>query len=902
MKTFTAPKVMCRRIAHALSGLFTLLLFSHTLQAQDVTPTPTPPQLVAPTPTPAPPCDMLSTSCTTVSYSQTYPNPPGAVPVQNNTGTALGAPDCTVQNSCSTFDLTIDPSVGTAASGYDPTQYQIYMQWNWKNDPVPGATPPVPGQVPTGYDIYVVERTTRKVIASDTSTAQPATIVLPATTAPVHYDVIAVPTNGPATATQPDPDTGLPVPVGIGYTGTIDLDLIGLPLVSGNGADLLPWTTCGLLEEETIFENLEQEPSIAINPTDPNNLVVGWTEGRADGIGVAYSMDGGQSWTHKDAQGNTVPNVVVPPTNFCTGGTEYLSAHNPWVSFGLLSNPDNPDAPQGVAYLSSFVNGIAGDPTGETTATAGAIIVNRSTGSADEPVGKSWSSPAVLARAPGPCSVDPADSCDFVDDSNVLADPSRQGFAYAAWTAGKVLTTGKAAGNQYVSQTRDGGQNWSAPSRIPSDPDPNQIFDQGVGRLVILPNGTLVDVFLEVPPFDPTSGIINPGSSPATGPTKVMAARSTDGGLTWPDPPVTIAIADPSLSYFVLAGVASAPDGTIYVAWPRGDSSGSSFSLMYSKSTDGVNWADAARIGEPIRGPIVIFAPSLAVAPDGTLGVAFYDHRYDSASNSCGSGCLVTDFWFRHSPDGGQTWAEEHLSGPFRGFSFSNVGSAIAPLPDGFATAFPLGRKIANSSGQHLSHPPTDIFYSKVSLGVKLAGVVSRKVHGDAGTFDIDLPRTGTPGIECRSGGASGDYTLVFTFANDNDNELASVGGVSVTGGAATIPTVVSSAIDTSNPNQYIVNLTGVSDAQYVTVTLNNVTDSLGKFSTAVSATMGVLLGDVNGSKRTDNGDAIVIRNLSGTIPTAQDTTSIRADVNLSGRVDNGDAIVVRNNSGAVLP
>src|SRR5207253_8431742 len=33
------------------------------------------------------------------------------------------------------------------------------------------------------------------------------------------------------------------------------------------------------------------------------------------------------------------------------------------------------------------------------------------------------------------------------------------------------------------------------------------------------------------------------------------------------------------------------------------------------------------------------------------------------------------------------------------------------------------------------------------------SSVVSRKSHGTAGTFGIDLPLTGNPGIECRSGG-----------------------------------------------------------------------------------------------------------------------------------------------------
>ena len=45
-----------------------------------------------------------------------------------------------------------------------------------------------------------------------------------------------------------------------------------------------------------------------------------------------------------------------------------------------------------------------------------------------------------------------------------------------------------------------------------------------------------------------------------------------------------------------------------------------------------------------------------------------------------------------------------------------------------------------------------------------LSAAVSRKVHGSAGSFDVNLPLSGAPGIECRTGGANGDHTLVITF------------------------------------------------------------------------------------------------------------------------------------------
>src|SRR6202040_1470636 len=92
--------------------------------------------------------------------------------------------------------------------------------------------------------------------------------------------------------------------------------------------------------------------------------------------------------------------------------------------------------------------------------------------------------------------------------------------------------------------------------------------------------------------------------------------------------------------------------------------------------------------------------------------------------------------------------------------------------------------------------------------------VVSRKTHGGAGSFDVDLSLTGKPGIECRSGGSTGDYTVVFTFPND----MTSCGTAGTAGG-----TVISGP----NPNQCTENLTGVPNAQYVTVTLNGVVESV---------------------------------------------------------------------------
>jgi hypothetical protein len=150
----------------------------------------------------------------------------------------------------------------------------------------------------------------------------------------------------------------------------------------------------------------------------------------------------------------------------------------------------------------------------------------------------------------------------------------------------------------------------------------------------------------------------------------------------------------------------------------------------------------------------------------------------------------------------------------------------------------------------------------------------------------------GPVGIECRSGSATGDYSLVFTFAAN----LVSVDGASVTDG---IGSVVDGAIDSNDSHQFIVDLTGVANAQVITVSLSNVTDVVGSFSDNVSALMGVLVGDVNASGRVDAADVSLVRQQS---LQAVNRSNFRQDVNASGRIDAADVSIVRQQSLTSLP
>jgi hypothetical protein len=188
-----------------------------------------------------------------------------------------------------------------------------------------------------------------------------------------------------------------------------------------------------------------------------------------------------------------------------------------------------------------------------------------------------------------------------------------------------------------------------------------------------------------------------------------------------------------------------------------------------------------------------------------------------------------------------------------------------------------------------------------------LTSVVSRKTHGSLtpppagpGDLTLNLNPNSAATIEPRSGGnPNGSHTLVFTFLNTL-NATTPVTSIMATARTSSgTQNVTATGSLGTDPHQYFVSLPSVPNASHLVVTLHGVTDTAGNSGDIAPVRMDVLWGDVNQDPRTDNGDAIVIRNQSGNLA---NSSNFLADVNISGRIDNGDAIVVRNNSGMALP
>jgi hypothetical protein len=356
----------------------------------------------------------------------------------------------------------------------------------------------------------------------------------------------------------------------------------------------------GFRLDGTFTLNDATEPVIAVNPLNPNNVVASWILGPAQNIISGVSFDGGRSWQQ-----------VPIPLTVCSGG-QLIGATEPWLSFG----------PSGDLYAANIA--------GITTATVG-VYVNKS---ADG--GLHWSPPLLI---PGTSNATPF-------HPTITADRTDRRFAYSAW---------KSDGdkNQYpavFSRTTDGGLTWE-PARIIFQPAQHSFVD--INQIFVLQDGTLVDLFFLY--SQAPNGTIK-GQN-------VAALRSTDKGQTWSHPilgPATTPLFQPNGDDLIIdpeTGVllndsgqpAFAQDpasGALYAVWE--DARFSNFQyieIAFSMSTDGgLSWSNPIRVNQTPSNILPLnrqaFLPAVAVMADGTIGVSYYDFRFNDPNPG-----LPTDYW-----------------------------------------------------------------------------------------------------------------------------------------------------------------------------------------------------------------------------------------------------------------
>jgi hypothetical protein len=444
------------------------------------------------------------------------------------------------------------------------------------------------------------------------------------------------------------------------YVATAVVQASGTPSPPANGNS--PFASCDisgfLFPGETNYVNTEMEPWVAVNPTDPSNIIGVYQQDRyvfggARGLGAAVTHDGGATWS-----------ATHPAFSICAGGTEanggnFQRASDPWVTF----------SPNGNAYFIS----LSFNFIGPASATGSGVLVSKSTDGGDN-----WSDPVTLVRDVGNADVAPFF---FNDKESITADPLNSNYVYAVWD--RLRKPGESQsinaehswafrGDTLFSRTTDGGVTWEPPRTIFTRTNLTGTIGN---QIAVLPDGTLVDIF----DFSHGSGKNVPGFD-------MQVQRSTDHGATW-SAPIQVAperavrVFDPDTNASVRAGgglpdiavdlnVTSPGFGNIYAVW--GDSFGSEKSklkphstIVFTESTDGgLTWSPLSRIDQS-PGDVQAFTPSVHVASDGTVGVTYYDFR----NNTPDSG-LPTDQWFIHCHPSSDcvdpaNWAESHVDGPF---------------------------------------------------------------------------------------------------------------------------------------------------------------------------------------------------------------------------------------------
>jgi hypothetical protein len=166
------------------------------------------------------------------------------------------------------------------------------------------------------------------------------------------------------------------------------------------------------------------------------------------------------------------------------------------------------------------------------------------------------------------------------------------------------------------------------------------------------------------------------------------------------------------------------------------------------------------------------------------------------------------------------------------------------------------------------------------------AFAVSRKTQG-ADTFDINLPFAGPPGVECRSGGATNDYQVVVSFANS-----VTFTSADVTSGNGAVTSTLG-----NNTTQVTINLTGITTAQRITVTLFDVDDGTNVGNLDIP--MAVLVGDTSGNGLVNGTDVSQTKLQSGH-PIS--SSNFREDITGNGTINGSDVASVKLQSGNGLP
>ena len=345
------------------------------------------------------------------------------------------------------------------------------------------------------------------------------------------------------------------------------------------------------------------EPSIAIDPTAPNRMVIGWRQ--FDSVlsdfrqaGYAFSLDGGRTWSPRGTLDRGV--FRSDPVLDCDAtGRVYFSSLRVNSAIGIyqptLSSAEKPGRP---------FDGRQEVPGGD----------------------KVW---MVADRLPG----------------------SAPGGLYQSWNT---------AGNSYpgiFSRSLDGGFTWTRPVDVPGQPVFGTVALGPGGEVYVVgvPNVGSTTVWSVARSVDarlpgtaaPTFALRR--TLPAAGTFSVGGAPNPSGllGQVW-----------------VAVDTSTGPRrGWVYVVGCADPTGVDPQNIVFTRSTDrGATWSTPVKVNADVDAANAWqWFPAMSVAPDGRIDVAWLDSRESAARSTLGN---LVRLYYRSSSDGGLTWGAEQVLSP----------------------------------------------------------------------------------------------------------------------------------------------------------------------------------------------------------------------------------------------
>ncbi len=423
--------------------------------------------------------------------------------------------------------------------------------------------------------------------------------------------------------------------------------LAGLATIAA-GMLLLPWTSASAkpfvvpevdaavqVTQDTGAARGHATPALAIDPRDPQTMVIAESDAYSSRCMVHVSRNGGLTWARA-----TQP--TTPPDWQGCG----------FAVTGAMADLEF-DAEGTLYYTWSAV---------QQTTTQQRIYLAKSTD-----LGQNWEVSALPRIGPDPAKrVYGADTM-----PSLVIDRDAPNRVYVAWwsnngiwnqpsavTSSEAsvwcrLTDNRALARPWVATSVDGGRTWGDPvdmapgvEHCTTEPYLTQAKD---GRLLAF--------------FGQSTRSLEEGKSP---PSHLFFAETADHGKTFTVKPIYEQDGNPATPTSTsdwLGDAAPGVDlttGNIYVAWEHmGEGTPN---VLFMRSTDnGKTWSTPLKVNDGDGKRDWDFPetfPSLGVAPNGRIDIAWYDYRNDAGWKEGDRRATFQDVYYASSTDGGMTFAK----------------------------------------------------------------------------------------------------------------------------------------------------------------------------------------------------------------------------------------------------